>query len=559
MSRDMPSHQSVLPGSGPPRGGGWLRRGHLPPDHRLGITVYLRERPDGDALGERVDRVRTGREGQRRLSYKQLAAHHGPSPGDLAAVRRFAADHNLTPGGLNAASCGLELSGQAGDLERALGIELSEHVLPHAVRDGHIPAHRSHDGPLSVPAPLEGVVLAVAGLNDRPLARAHFQVAARTDPAAGYGAEAVAEAYGVPRGSSAEGQTVGVIALGGGYTRRDLDTFCSRRSPAIAVPSLRDISVHGAVNAPTNGGDPLTADGEVALDIETVAAVAPGAAIRVYFAPNTDRGFVDGVARAIADGCSVVSISWGAPEALWPFSSMVAFDRTCQSAVALGIPVFCASGDSGSCDGLYDTRSHADFPASSPHTVACGGTTLPDLDRRRETAWNDLADGGGAGGGGVSDAWPMPDYQTKAHPPVSVNDGRRRRTLPDLAANAAPRTGYRVRVGGRWTVIGGTSAVAPLMAGMTALMNAHLSSRRPGARMGDFHAALYSRFARTGAMHDIADGSTNGGHYFARPGYDAVTGWGSPDYSAMLKICLEDVEGAAPEARRAGQPATLAL
>jgi kumamolisin len=128
-----------------------------------------------------------------------------------------------------------------------------------------------------------------------------------------------------------------------------------------------------------------------------------------------------------------------------------------------------------------------------------------------------------------------------------VNDGRVRRTVPDLAANAAPGTGYRVAVGGRWYVIGGTSAVAPLVSGMVALIDAEMGRRHPDARIGDFNSILYSRLAAGGALHDVADGSTNGGHYVARPGYDAVTGWGSPNYSRMVGLCMEPREARSPE------------
>jgi len=519
--------------------------------------MYLRERPEGASLAERIHQIRSTPSAARgRLSYRRLAAQHGPSREDLDAVQAFALRHRLVPGAVNATSCSIEVTGRVADLEQAFGVRLAEHSQPHVAIGGRVPTHRGPGGPVSIPPSLDSLVVAVAGLSDRPLARTHFLLAA-PDPvlsASGHSATAVARAYGVPGGASAEGQTIGVIALGGGYTRRDLAAFCADPSVDVGLPQTTDISVHGAVNRPTNGGDPATADGEVALDMETIAAVAPGAAMRVYFAPNTDRGFIDSVARSIRDGCTVITISWGAPEMLWPFSSMIAFDRTCQAAVAMGIPIFCAAGDNGSTDGLPDSRSHADFPASSPHTVACGGTVLPGLDRLQETAWNDLGDGGGAGGGAVSDAWPMPDFQSTARPPVSVNDGRRRRTVPDLAANAAPRTGYRVMVGGRWYVFGGTSAVAPLMAGMTALINAEMDRHRRGARLGDFHALLYSRFAPGGAMHDIADGSSNGGQYFARTGYDAVTGWGSPDYQRMLDLCIEDLGVTAARRRLTTRP-----
>jgi len=151
------------------------------------------------------------------------------------------------------------------------------------------------------------------------------------------------------------------------------------------------------------------------LDIEVVGAIAPQATIAVYFAPNTDAGFLDAVTTAIHDTAnkpSVISISWGGPESSWTQQALTAFDSAFEAAAAVGITVCVASGDNGSSDGVADGADHVDFPASSPHALACGGTSLQVSGNAItvESVWNDGAQGG-SGGGGVSASFALPPWQ----------------------------------------------------------------------------------------------------------------------------------------------------
>ncbi len=287
--------------------------------------------------------------------------------------------------------------------------------------------------------------------------------------------------------------------------------------PVVAVP------VDGATNSPA--GDPNSADGEVVLDIEVAGAVAPGARIAVYFAPNTDQGFLDAVNAAIHDSTNhvtAVSISWGAPESQWTAQAMDAMERGVPSAAALGIPVFSAAGDNGSADGVTDGRAHADFPSSSPYAVGCGGTTLAAGNGAisSEVVWNA---GGGATGGGVSDHFPVPSYQSGVAPTSANPGGRKGRGVPDVAGVADPATGYQVLVDGEQIVVGGTSAVAPLWAGLTALLQQAL-----GRPLAPLQPELYP--LKTG-FGDVTSGSN--GAYRARSGWDACTGLGTPRGTAL--------------------------
>jgi len=287
--------------------------------------------------------------------------------------------------------------------------------------------------------------------------------------------------------------------------------------------------VDGAQNLPT--GDPNSADGEVLLDIEVVGAIAPAATIAVYFAPNTDQGFLDAITKAVHDTVrkpSVISISWGGPESAWTAQALSAFDQAFQDAAVLGVTVCCASGDDGSADGVSDGAAHVDFPASSPRALACGGTRLESSKKKitKEVVWNQGA-GNGASGGGVSETFPVPAYQANANVPPSVNASRfKGRGVPDISGDADPATGYQILVDGRSSVFGGTSAVAPLWAALIAILNQKL-----GRQVGFLNTALYAAAARK-SLHDVTSG--NNGAYTAGTGWDPCTGLGSPDGKALL-------------------------
>jgi kumamolisin len=259
------------------------------------------------------------------------------------------------------------------------------------------------------------------------------------------------------------------------------------------------------------------------LDIEIAAAIAPKAKIVVYFAGNSSQGFLDAVTKAVHDTVnkpSVISISWGGPESNWSGQAFEQFDQAFQAAAAVGVTVTVAAGDNGSSDGASDGQPHVDFPASSPNVLACGGTTLNASDTQifSEVVWNDP--NGGATGGGISDQFPVPAYQQNAGVPPSANSSKTvGRGVPDVAANADPATGYVVRADGQEAVVGGTSAVAPLWAGLIALLNQSL-----GKPVGFLNPTLYGFDTASGVFRDITEG--NNGAYTAGPGWDACTGLG---------------------------------
>ena len=161
--------------------------------------------------------------------------------------------------------------------------------------------------------------------------------------------------------------------------------------------------VDGASNSPGDGD----ADGEVELDIQVIGGVAPGAAQVVYFAPNTDQGFIDAVSTALHATPSPIalSMSWGASEDTWSEQTRNAMNDAFADGAALGVTVTAAAGDHGASDDPSgQTSVHADFPASSPNALACGGTRLvgstTSFAISSEVVWNELTSKEGAGGGG---------------------------------------------------------------------------------------------------------------------------------------------------------------
>jgi kumamolisin len=213
---------------------------------------------------------------------------------------------------------------------------------------------------------------------------------------------------------------------------------------------------------------------------------------------------------------------------------MQALDAACQDAVALGITVLVAAGDNGSTDGESDGASHCDFPASSPHVLACGGTRLTvdaDGDISAESVWND-GSGGGATGGGVSTVYPLPAWQTGAGVPPNAGTGATGRGVPDVAGDADPESGYQVSVDGQSTVVGGTSAVAPLWAALVARL-AQQAGRTFGLIQPLLYQGVQAGVAQPG-FHDVTTGSN--GAYSAGPGWDACTGLGTPDGTTLYSV-----------------------
>jgi len=497
---------------------GSRRIGPADPNERFEVTIAVRPRA-WDKLQARITQGAA-----QRLTRDDFERTHGANETDFDKIIAFAKQNQLTVVERNIARCSVVLSGTVAKFNAAFGVQLEMYEHPAGT-------YRGRTGSVYIPRELKDIVVGVFGLDNRPQAKPHIRFRGgsanvqRHDAGTSFTPTQLAGLYNFPSADGG-GQSVGIIELGGGYRPADLTTYFNTLgiSPA---PKITAVSIDHSGNKPT--GDANGPDGEVMLDIEVAGAIAPAARLVVYFAPNTDRGFLDAITTAIHDKTnnpSVISISWGGPESSWTPQSLQAFDQAFQAAAALGVTVCVASGDNGSTDGVNDGANHVDFPASSTYALGCGGTRLEasGASITSEIVWNELPNDG-ASGGGVSGVFPKPSWQSTFNIPKPPAAGGGR-GVPDVAGDADPMTGYQVRVDGQNTVIGGTSAVAPLWAGLIARIN-----QLKGQPVGYINPRIYSNSA---ALRDITNG--NNGAYSAGPKWDPCTGLGSPDGAKLLKI-----------------------
>ena len=529
------SHRSELPSATP-------AATPLDPSQVITVTVLLRRRAEIPA--ELINTTAT-------VSTEELGQRYGADPADATHVADVLGRYGLTVTEFQLASRRLKVSGMIAAMMAAFGTTLTAVTSEHPDGSGSV-THRYRTGGLSVPAELSGIIVGVLGRDTRPQASPHFR---RPAPAAAEGgviahaagaaqaavpltALQVASLYDFPAGTDGTGQTIAIIELGGGYNAADLSTYFSGLS--LSVPSVTAVGVDNGTNSPGQA-----ADGEVELDIEVAGAVAPKASFVVYFAPNTDQGFIDAISDAVNATPTpiAVSISWGGPESSWSSQSMSGMNEAISDAAALGATVTVAAGDNGSSDSASSTTGVAvDFPASSPYSLACGGTTLigntATSTITSEVVWNEISKQAGAGGGGVSVVYAQPAWQKTAGVPATAATGvtgigtaaEPGRGVPDVAGNADPYSGYQIVVDGKPQPIGGTSAVAPLWAGLIARL-----AQASGARFGLLQPLIYAGItpgADVAGFRDITDGSN--GAYKAGPGWDACTGLGSPNGTALL-------------------------
>src|SRR5690348_7386678 len=415
---------STIQGTGP-------ARRHLPStvrylgacahDEPLDVTVVLRRRQPLERPIPRTPRAEFG-------------GRYGADPADVERVRTFGLRHGMQEQSCDMNRRTLHWRGSAKSLQQAFGVKLGRYETS--------PGGATFIGCIQATVLPGPEVIAVLGLDRRPVAHPHFRIA-QAQPSATYTSVQIGQLYTFPAGDGS-GQTIAIIELGGGYQQSDLDTYFS--GLGLQTPSVSTVSVDGGSNQPGS-----SADAEVMLDIEVAGAPAPS--FVVYFAPNTDQGFYDAISQAAHSSdqpATVMSISWGGPEDSWSTASRNAMETALEDAAALGVTVSVAAGDGGSSDGESDGEPHVDYPAASPSVLACGGTKLTSNGDTigSEVVWNETAANEGATGGGVSAVFALPTWQANASVPKAPN-GFAGRGVPDVAGNADPLTGYDVLVDGQ--------------------------------------------------------------------------------------------------------------
>lgn len=525
----------------------------------LELTVLLRERPYAPTVQQTLAWLHTEAHGHDPFDSEAAAARHAFAAEDRDAVARWARTHGVQILGQDASTRRMRLRVPAARAGALFGVRLEQFRWQ---RPGGVVEYRGHLGPVCLPREIAHAVTGVYGLDDRPVAEPRLAQLDRARPGVvSYDPTEIAAIYRYPRlPNLGEGMhlVAGMIELGGVSHQADVSAAFARLG--LPAPEIVHVRVDGAEPSPDPGG----ADMEIALDYQVIGAMvlamAPKARLTIvsYDAPNCERGFIDAAAAAAGDTVhrpAAVSISWGGREDAWSRQGMRGLDGVFAAGALRGVTYSAAAGDAGSDDGLLDGRQHPEFPASSPHVWACGGTTLLAAHDGilSETVWNELVLNRGAAGSGVSGVFPTPAYQTRARiHPRHADTGHAGRGLPDGSGVADPVTGWNVLSGGRVSIAGGTSAVAPMY---TALWT--LASALRGRRIGLPHPLLYRAGGRD--FNDVVHGDT-GGPYSAKRGWDAASGWGSPDGAAIARtLSAPALKHHPPHARRDHEHEGMAL
>jgi hypothetical protein len=514
---------------------GAKRTGAADPKEIFTVSVRVRRRPDAPPLPDLGNLAATPTGERRYLSREDFAAHYGAAQADLDKIAQFAAANGLEVVESSIPRRTVILKGTGAQMSKAFAADLG-------IYDTGTEKYRGREGAVHVPADIVDIVEGVFGLDNRRMAKPlHKRSGIRSADVSPTQATIpltppqVAQLYGFPVSPTAAGQTIGILEFGGGYRLSDVQLFYN--SVHLPVPSINAISVDGQPNAP--GSDDYTT--ETLLDIDVSGSTAPGVKLAVYFAPWSEQGWVDAVTKAATDAVnkpSVLSISYGWPEnetiegLTWSLAAIKAVNTTFQEAAAMGISVFVSSGDDGSSCGMTDKKAHVLYPGSDPNVSCVGGTSISNVSGLNftEHTWP-------ATGGGISDIFcapnfPLPPWQMAANVPGSANDGHKGRGIPDLAANSDPASGYELfQEGVNIGAVGGTSAAAPLYAGLAALMNAGFEEP-VGYLNPNLYAVPYAY-----AFRDINDAVSNasGGApgYKSGPGWDACTGLGGANGVAL--------------------------
>jgi len=501
------------------------------PRGRVEVTVKVRRKKPLPELEGRPSAV---------ISKEKFAKTYGARPNELAKVSRVLARFGLNTESSNPATRTVRLSGTVKEMEQAFAVKLFRYRHENE-------EYRGRTGKLYVPKQLDGLIEAVVGLDNRRMVRRRRQpVTARARsassvPSSWYKPAELAAHYNYPSGDGT-GQTIAVLEFGGGYFPNDLKKFC--KLAGTPFPTVNPVSTDGTSTKAHDGEE-----GEVMLDIEVIAGVCPQAKIVAYFAEFTEQGWVtilDSVMHDTSNDVSVVSCSWGYAEGndIWTQQAVTQVNQTLQEAAMLGITICIAAGDDGSSDAITDGLAHVDFPGSSPFTLAVGGTTIPVKGGTgADIVWFEgtglRASNGGSTGGGVSAVFPVPSWQSSVAVPSVDPGGIAGRCVPDIAANADwVASPYLLVVDGKAQANGGTSAATPLIASLITLIN---EERGAGKQIGYLTPLLYqaqgSGTIGSEGCTDVVKGNNSTdkvGGYSATTGWDAASGWGTPNGANLL-------------------------
>ncbi len=472
------------------------------------------------------------------LKRKDFARLCGADPDHLKAVEGFAKENGLRVESSSLLRRSVVLTGSTEAFATTLGVVLQRYKEKHR-------QYTSHTGPIYVPKALSPIIESILGLDERPLKREvvlmpkgkiDFMTAAQ-----------VATAYSFPPDTDGDGQKLGIVLPGCGMEMASVEDHF--KHAGLPMPQIKLVSVLGGTNQPSSRDDVSLVlsvfSGKTTLNAESMAAFsrgmntiesnmdvivagsfAPKALILVYAAPDSHQGAFHALAHATTDPGhpAVISCSWSSIESAYEPALIKTMNTLFQLAALQGITLCFSSGDDGDGTlwGLAKTPT-VHYPASSPYVLACGGTSLRAAGAKfTEVSWNEKAGKMRmASGGGYSVANPRPTWQKRA---TQAAGGR---GVPDVAAKADVQGGYEMDASGLTFTMGGTSAATPMWAALATRLNQAM-----GVNVGMLGPLFYDKRFR-GAFRQML--TSDNGAYKVAPGWNPVTGWGSPNGVELLR------------------------
>lgn len=485
--------------------------GDVDPESLFTVTLHFRRRTPPEIPGSHNDLARF----QTRMTHRALRAQRARTHARAAKrIANFMRECGIRVSDIDLLGRQMVLQGTVRRLHDIFGAE----IRTYAQGDQRFIART---GVLTIPQHIAPWTRAVVGFDRRPFLRR----AASVVETAGLWPTQVAQLYGIPLDIDVSQQSVAIIAMGGGYRAEDLAQALEQMGRDL--PVVVDQSVDGVSN---QFGADSRADQELALDLQVIASLLPRSRVVVYFAANTAESLANAIGKVTRDEINkptVLSISWGSPEIYWTAPRREVVAASLADAARLRISVVAAAGDQLATCGRVDGKAHVWFPASSPYVLACGGTSivLNGMSIESESTWNE---GNIGTGGGISDYYPLPEFQLGAGVPNSVNDNHAGRGIPDVSALAAKSPGYRIVVDSTAVAMDGTSAATPLWAALIAMANA-----KRERSIGLTTPSLY-RLPSSIRSITIGDNRQAGVGYSAGPGWNACTGLGVPRGGDLL-------------------------
>lgn len=449
------------------------------------------------------------------LTVDQLADFKGDEQAKVDLVKEYLAEHSIDFVSDDSIPSIINCTCTVSDFQDAF------HVIIAVYETVNHHSFLTHISPLCAPNEVASVISYVSGLSVEERIERRTPTAPQsksedgTDWSAGISVLDLAAHYNFPEDATGKGQCIGIIELGGEFSKSDIETYFE----ALDIPTPK-IKVIGKPPKPKSDA----ANAEVALDIQIAAALAPDAKIVVYYS----KTIIDALRIIVKDKVnkpSVVSISWAAQESNYSESQIEEFGNLLYEAALLGITVIASSGDYGAFN--HQSYLNVSMPSSHPYVLGCGGTMLisDDEEIKNEIVWNEQ-NGASATGGGYSDLFGIPEFQAK-----TIGFHHPHRGVPDISANSGIHNGYQIVLNGQKVVVGGTSAATPLWAALIALLNEKLCYR-----LGFCSPLLYG-LANSKAFNQVVNGNNN--YFYAEDCWNPCTGLGTPNGCELFDLINE--------------------